>query len=455
MRLEVTVLHGSRRIVDVDDEPIAPPGRQGAVFNVRAIDGQSIQNELLKVCDRPFPGWTSQQIREHIRIFTEHIQRSTVRLSGRPRTGPLWDMHRGLVALPRFMCDLADERFGFFMTRVPGSTVEMQDSDYDRAMGQGLASRLCIGRDLAECVDILHKAGIVHCDIADDNIIVDASSNLTSIYVIDVDGGAILDQQGRPIRGASALVDGKEQSFYKAPELKFRTINHPNFDSDNWSLGILLHKLLVGYGLQPFDSMGWGGPADIRNPYTWPPQPAHLPADIKEQAEYQNNELCRRLGFLLDRFRATFCFEFGAWRPTMRTKAETWAQELDKALRWVFVCRNSGCAEQFVAVKRTQCPFCGTPIHHTILRVPGNVSTLVDDQWLNKSDIGFDRHDTSPIIYIERQDETHLKINVHDVELRESGGTRYGPGEFVIAQGRHRFSVRSGRQWVEMQLEVL
>lgn len=443
---------GDRLLLDVDDVPLGQ-GAQGDVLKVRSIEGKPVPRELIKIYRPSISGMPRNALREHLRVFVDRVSRP---VSFSARSGAvknsLWN-YPGLGGLPRSGFDLDDGRFGFFMTYISGDTIEVTDGAYEQLVNRNLATKIQVCRDVSTSVYYLHDSGIIHCDIADDNTIISVN-NKSNIFIIDADGGSILHPSGKsePVPGGSALVRGK--LAYMAPEIE--TGGHPSYDSDNWSLGILLHKVLLGYDLMPYETMGWSGSGAMQSRFEWPPDPTKVPDLFKPSAEHQNRELRLRLGYsLLDKFQSTFSYDAGVRNPTMRTKSLTWANLFEKSLKWINKCIS--CGQEFVSWSRTACPFCNKSIPCATLTIAGKKFVLSEDLEIGDQDIRLSKKKTKTIIKLTRKGAPESWDVNFDYDGLQSLDTQkhFAKGSnVVLTPGKNRFALIGNGERLEFTITL-
>lgn len=98
---------------------------------------------------------------------------------------------------------------------------------------------------LVNAVSYLHEvAGILHCDIKAENVLLDSNNNVKL-----VDFGFAYDHKNNDDNDVSAYQKIKGTPAYIAPEV---LQNYPNsIESDTWSIGVFLYYLITG--TLPFD----------------------------------------------------------------------------------------------------------------------------------------------------------------------------------------------------------
>jgi len=346
-------------------------GSQGEVFVVRKVDNRKDGDHLLKIYNQP-----TQAVRQHAAQFVEHLNSHS--------------LHKeGLVGLPR-RCVLSEDgqRIAVFMAFVPGQTMETRDV-YQWLQGQPLITRLELARQVAQSIATLHQAKIVHADIAEPNVMLDEQQ--VCPYLIDADGGGILDQKGqyqlRPV------VHGHATASWNAPEL-YAAGKIPSIETDNWSLAVLILKILVPVqGLDPFaglevfvDTSQTPG-RDCRDAaLRWPEYQADDPS-LQRGVDIIKRALLRLGPNLKSLFTATFDTPGRLQNPRLRTLSNSWSRELDIAGRW---CLDCECGEQVVANGVTTCAFCNKPLHHAQVKV-GAATWLVNREGFSLvgRDLGF------------------------------------------------------------------
>ncbi|MBX3037724.1 MAG: protein kinase [Anaerolineales bacterium] len=453
MKIKVTRFDNNDKLwLDIDTQKPVGSGAQGGVFRVNSIEGRPITNELVKIYNIAIPGWTRDALREHLKVFINRVA-NPISFSQAPSTvkHSLWN-YRGLEGLPRYGFDLDDGRFGFFMTFISGDTIELKNGAYEKLVNKNLATKVQTCYDVASCIYNLHDSGIIHCDISDDNTIINVSKK-SNIFIIDADGGSILHPAGKqePVTGGVALVKGKPA--YMALEVEKG--NHPSYDSDNWALGILLHKILLGHDLEPYSAMGWLGSSEIEKAFEWPPKPAKVSVVHKPWAEYQTRELKSRLGYLFDAFYRTFSFSGGSHKPTMRTKSLTWVNLFEKSSRWINKCPN--CLEEFISWGQSTCPFCRKSIHCPTLTVAGKKFLLSEDLDIGDHNLGWVKQKTKSIIKLTRignPDTWKIEFGYDTLQNLETQ-RRYSPGNSIsLIPGRNRFALIGNKERVEFSLDL-
>lgn len=98
-------------------------------------------------------------------------------------------------------------------------------------------------RQMAECVSILHKAGVIHRDIKPEQFLVhNMTDNFPKIWLSDFDLASI-------VTGNVSLTQACGTALFAAPEIVRR--QPYGYAVDVWSLGVSIYSLCAGY--LPFD----------------------------------------------------------------------------------------------------------------------------------------------------------------------------------------------------------
>jgi serine/threonine protein kinase len=259
------------------------------------------------------------------------------------------------------------------MPRAHGMTLTDEDSLSD-VKRLSLEQRVQIACQIAMGIESLHSARIIHADIAGPNIIIDTSH--LSAFIIDVDGGGLVDSLAPRIKG--------HHGDWMAPELRPKNSPPPSQFSDCWSLAVVLHEVITG--LSPFY---FCSKIQEMSKYIhgWPPAPNEVSAELRKYALPHHD--------VLDQLRdasGLFKRAFGAGQnsPKMRPTALEWEQFLGKLLDKLpdnkrrcprcgtvnppelIYCSSENCATilnrslnkcnhcgQFVSIIATFCPECG------------------------------------------------------------------------------------------------
>lgn len=152
-----------------------------------------------------------------------------------------------------YLCEFMD--FGF-RDEVGFVTMKKYDSDlYDYAfnnkskMSEKQIKKifLCICKG----VQILHKRGLAHLDLKPENILMDIKKEKP--FIGDF-GSAWVEKKGKKKRTRSLEclnsvphIGNRGTAAYSSPEMKKTPDSYDPYRSDIYSLGVLLHVLLLGY----------------------------------------------------------------------------------------------------------------------------------------------------------------------------------------------------------------
>lgn len=132
---------------------------------------------------------------------------------------------------------------------VPGETLEKKLERF-RAIDPHLAAR--IFHHLAKGVAASHHAGVVHRDLKPSNIIAETGVNLHHLKITDFGIATLAEdvfeqaaKDGDLTRSTSGTIRGALP--FMSPEMMFRKPgDHPGKESDVWSLGAMMFKILTG-----------------------------------------------------------------------------------------------------------------------------------------------------------------------------------------------------------------
>lgn len=376
----------------------------------------------------------------HLYALVEHCQRDQ-NLARDPRLG-----------LPRVIGVTPEGRMGALLPWVEGRPLE--SPAYRQIYLQGLASRLWLAANLAGQVAVLHRAGLVHADLAEPNLLlVPAGGRITGIALIDMDGGGIFDPSGRCL--LPPLVRGHADGSLQAPELLVDPQRLPDLHTDRWSLAVLIHRILIG-GLDPFF---WLPVArDIAEPQVpWPPDPQVSP-DPGMQRWTQLHE--RELRRLNARLRSYFQLAFYPPRlPNSRPTARDWEEALRIAARWTMSCWS--CQEEVVGEGRERCPFCGDPLPHARIHTPRGVHPFRQEgQALIGRDLGLGGVDArEPVLILRRLETGEVGVQRGSFPIRFANARPIRPlpdGTYALppAPGRHALAIDPGRGRAPIRIEI-
>lgn len=383
-------------------------GQQGEVFEVQRIDNRPRTDYLIKIYND-----VSDAIKRHAKQFVAHLDSCKLQTEG-------------LAGLPtRCVESNSTGRIAVFMARVPGRTLDTVDI-YQWLKKQSLSVRIEIARQVAHSLSRFHNAGIVHADIAEPNMMLD--ENTLTTYLIDADGGGILDNQ-RQYR-LKPVVHGHPTASWNAPEL-YRPDGVPSIDSDNWSLAVIILKILTPrfdpfVGLNIFVSNKACFRDCLDPEIRWPDYNADEPSR-QQYVDHLKRELPRYGPQLKSLFVATFDTLGRLQTPQLRTLAEKWSNELEIASRWLFEC---DCGEQLVSNGVRSCPFCYAVLPHAKVKV-GPKIWVVDREAFSLVGRDFNFHDNNDGRYeVMRFRRDMAKL---DVELVKGGRTQIlGKGALTL-----------------------
>jgi len=404
-------------------------GQQGKVYEVVNVNGKINDRLLIKIYDDQ-----SQRVRAHLIEFAKYIEAAGLRSDGLS----------GLCYEP--LISSAGNRYAFFMLRVPGDTLDELEV-YEWLKKQGLDVRLSIAYQIAYSIARLHAQNIIHADIADPNVIIDEANQ--TAYVIDADGGGVLGSDGRFLPNLAPLVRGHLSGSLMAPELVKDNNTWPSKESDNWSLAVMVHKILFPR-LDPFFFLLKF--ADCLKPTVeWPPIAASDPR--MQKVVEKHTQLLTLIGQDL---KDLFCLTFKPWgrlyNPSARPSAKIWAQSLEIASRWVWQC--SQCGNEMVAMGIIKCPVCQSEIDHAALFLGSKrIPICTDGQSLKSDELGF-TDGNYIVLSFTRYGE---QLQIHPQTHFQLSGKKYSPGNPVpVGPGRYNliiFSKDSNKQ-VEITLKV-
>ena len=100
----------------------------------------------------------------------------------------------------------------------------------------------CISRQLAYCIQFIHNAGVIHCDIKPDNILF-TNFRKTSVRLIDF---------GCSCYEGQTIYSYIQTRYYRAPEIVLNL--DYNTKIDIWSLGCVIYEMCTGVVLFPAES---------------------------------------------------------------------------------------------------------------------------------------------------------------------------------------------------------
>ena len=361
---------GTRSRVIYDEGAPVGAGRQATVVRVLELDGQRVQDWFLKIYFDQRPIAKQRAVSFAAYVAANHLQ---------------WG---GLLGLPREAFEFADGsgRVGYLMHRVPGRDMD-STTLFAWLRTQPLAKRLGLAWQLADSVARLHEARVIHGDINDSNIILDDAGG--HAFLVDADGGGVL-QDGSSENFKPNLfpvIRGKESTM--APELLVDPSRFPTKCSDDYSLAVMIHRILLPFGragIHPFFFLR--AARQVADPkLNWPPDLQSCPGQGAQIERHR--ELLKALG---DRLAAMFAVTFGVGRvanPRLRPGAREWSAVLETMSRWTYRCDQPSCGKEFVAYERAECPFCGTRVAHGWVETPAARIPINQDLALLSRDVGF------------------------------------------------------------------
>lgn len=308
--------------------------------------GSGVQGRVYPLVgtDRVVKLYTSAAARRHVVPFVRHLQ-----------AGHLAAACPSLQGLPLDVFVTGDGAVGIVMQRVAGASIG--GDGYRPLHGLSLSQRMAMAHALAEGVARLHAHGVVLADLAESNLLLDTTRSRA--YLIDVDGGGIVN--GRRYR-LKPLVWGHDRGSLMPLEIRQRRAP-PTLASDDWSLAVLLHRLLSQPpGADPF--FYGRDHRVVAEDGLWPPPVAPAPAALQPLLVRHRAGLARLGARLTAAFQHTFG-PLGRQYPEQRVPAERWLHSLELAQDWLHVCGS--CGSEFVAEQMRHCPACGALVPHAFL----------------------------------------------------------------------------------------
>lgn len=247
---------------------------------------------------------------------------------------------------------------GHFAPFAPGESLDQKL----QGSAIGLIPALQVGLALTHALTVMHGIRLAHGDLHSENLLIEkAAGDVYRLRVIDLDN---FSAPGVP----PPVMLG--QSLYMAPEQRQALMGGtpliPDIRSDRFSLGVLLHEIL----LQKHPASGFDGDAATfeRTMATgkWYHDPACRDASTPNVGGYPSEILDTDLARL---FRRSLSLQRDE-RPT----APEWTNSLLKALNHTYACPH--CNGEFLCdTSRTQCLYCArtfptlaviTPLGRTI-----------------------------------------------------------------------------------------
>ncbi|MCH9031309.1 MAG: protein kinase [candidate division Zixibacteria bacterium] len=204
-------------------------------------------------------------------------------------------------------------------------------------------------------------AGIVHGDLQTQNFIIRRDINGIRLFMIDLDN---FTAKGVPRPKMIGM------TLYIAPELRkcigMKRSIHPTRESDLYSLGVLLHEILLSFHpIAGFDQTV----EEIEKSMSqeWKYDPGNLNAP-KNPHGYPARSLSPEL---VELFRDAL-----SQTPNKRPSIESWVPALENATKNLLIC--SECQVPYVSyISRTECPF-GHRVNVSILRLENGAEIRVD-----------------------------------------------------------------------------
>jgi serine/threonine protein kinase len=332
-------------------------GRDGICYRV-ANNNLGLHDMVLKIMKETR---RAQEILHHIeRLFTKATKRSFCTVQSL----------ECLLVTPLIS---EDHKCCLLMPMASGTTLTDEES-LNAIMSLSMRNRVYIAYQIALGVKSVHESGLIHADIAGPNIVIDTKD--LRAFVIDIDGGGIVDSLAPRIKG--------HHGDWMAPELQPEDSPPPDQSSDCWSLAVVLHEVITG--LSPFYFCPTIQDITEYNSQ-WPPQPSEVGAEHRQWAVW-HRQVLEQIGEVQKLFTRTF--NSGRMHPRVRPTALEWEQFLLKHLGKLpgsgkrcpkcseenspelIYCRNEGCetiihrslyrcsrCNHFVPINALFCPECG------------------------------------------------------------------------------------------------
>ncbi len=410
----------------VYDDAAIGGGQQGIVYPIHTIDGIPQSDFLLKFY-RPVGAARAVQLERNLSELLLHLEANQA-------TAGIWI--KGLEALPRRVVheSAGDQRIGILVRRVNGPFLDQ--SDGRQFVGEGkLSLRLEIARQIADCAARLHAIGVVPADITSPNIIIDVVAQPARVYLIDIDGGGVLDPAGG--YRTHPLVLGQSFAPWPPPEVHVGEKRECDEVSDRWTVAVAIHCCLFPYrqadGTWKYTQPFWWERSYLRccgPDINWPPDSSIEASRPKAFAAY--HRALEGLGpEIKSRFTKAFDRESRVAQPHRRPKAEDWENVLMRAKRWLYGC---DCGSEFVALDRAHCPYCSLPIRHVTIRYGrGPLLTVRHDWMINGRAVGFPQS-VGECAVLERHGR-HVELQSRQPLLIDGQELTVG-GRYVLEAGR-------------------
>ncbi len=375
------LLTGGVHHIEYDDKVIGA-GRQGAVYPVLTIDGIDKREFLLKLYGETDPD-KRDQLSKHLTTMVRHLEAHQLEAS-------VWAA--GLEGVFRSVVRQldGDSRLGVLVYRVvTGSNSQLDSYSVVEQLGKGgLAFRLRVARQIADCVTRLHSIGVVPADITGQNILIETdlgTRRCARAYLVDVDGGGVRAPDGSYL--TRPLVLGQNYECWKPPEIEVGSKGECDEVSDRWTVAVAIHTCLF---LVPDQGGGWisilpfwwedSYPKCCGDTVPWPPDEAVKASEPEAFSLYSG--LIADLGRgILSLLRRSFGTATRVRDPNRRPTAEEWAAVLARAERWLYRCE--GCGHEFLAEDRPDCRLCGRQIPHASLQIGEVIQPVLRDYLVN------------------------------------------------------------------------